>query len=103
VSTYNYAGVHVCWCAYMYRLGVFVSACMCVCLCVCLCLCVCVRIRAYVCCGVYAQTYRCVIVSSFTVLYLICHMCQQSDVKYIEEDQMAQAAGQTSQWHLKQD
>jgi len=27
-------------------------------------------------------------------------MCQQSEVDYIEEDQMAQAAGQTSQWHL---
>jgi len=27
-------------------------------------------------------------------------MCQQSDVKYIEEDQMAQATGRTTQWHL---
>ncbi|XP_065908158.1 extracellular serine proteinase-like [Dysidea avara] len=27
-------------------------------------------------------------------------MCQQSDVEYIEEDQMAKAVGQTSQWHL---
>jgi len=27
-------------------------------------------------------------------------MCQQSEVDYIEEDQMAQAAGQTSEWHL---
>ncbi|XP_065908767.1 aqualysin-1-like [Dysidea avara] len=27
-------------------------------------------------------------------------MCQQSDVEYIEEDQMAKAAGWTSQWHL---
>jgi len=27
-------------------------------------------------------------------------MCQQSEVDYIEEDQMVQAAGQTSQWHL---
>jgi len=27
-------------------------------------------------------------------------MCQQSEVDYIEEDQMAQAAEQTTQWHL---
>ncbi|XP_065906912.1 extracellular serine proteinase-like isoform X2 [Dysidea avara] len=27
-------------------------------------------------------------------------MCEQSDVEYIEEDQMAEATGRTSQWHL---
>ena len=27
-------------------------------------------------------------------------MCKQSDVDYIEEDQMAYGEGQTSQWHL---
>jgi len=27
-------------------------------------------------------------------------MCQQPEVDYIEEDQMAHATGYTSQWHL---